>query len=131
MTYNKLGAALLLATLPVAGLTAAQAAHAAGAAPASITVHASDKTPASGHAFTVSGTFTENNRAAGDHVVKIQTLRAGTWQTLAGAKERTNAQGRYQLHVVLDSQGRRTLRVVGIGTGSQPDAHRKLVVTVH
>jgi hypothetical protein len=131
MFYNKFGAALLVAALPLAGLVAAEAAHATAAPQASITIQASDKTPASDQAFTVSGAFTENNKAASNHVVEIQTLRGSTWQALAGAQERTNAQGRYQLKVVLDSKGQRTLRVVGIGTGSQRNAHHNLSVTVH
>ena len=49
----------------------------AGAPQAGITATVSDSTPAAGKAFTVSGTFTENTKAAAGQVVEIQTNAAG------------------------------------------------------
>jgi len=133
MSMNKIGAAALVTILPLtaiaAGLTAVSAE--AVAPQAAITAKVSDATPASGEAFTVSGTFTENNAAAAGQVVKIQTKRNGHWQALTGARERTTGTGRYGLEVILSSQGARQLRVVGVGVGDQPNAHQKFTVTVH
>ena len=133
MSRNKIAAAALVTILPLtaiaAGVTAVSAE--AGAPQAAITAKVSDSTPASGKAFRVSGTFTENNVAAAGQVVKIQTKRNGHWQALTGARERTTGTGKYRLRVILGSQGARQLRVVGVGVGNQPNARQKFTVTVH
>ena len=132
MTRNKIGAAALVAVLPLTAVAALTAGSAEAAAPhASITAKVSDPTPASGKAFTVSGTFTENKNAAAGQVVKIQTLRNGAWQPITGARERTSGAGGYKLEVILSSKGARQLRVVGVGTGKEPNARQKFAVTVH
>lgn len=129
MTRNKIGAAALLAVLPLTAVAvAASGADAAVAPQAKITASVSDKTPASGKAFTVSGTFTENNKPAAGQIVKVQTERNGVWSQLTGAKERTTASGKYNIKIILNSDGPRTLRVVGVG---QPYAFHPFNVTVH
>lgn len=132
MTRNKIAAAALVAAIPLSAVAAFAAGSAEAAAPhASITAMVSDPTPASGKAFTVSGTFTENNKAAAGQVVKIQTLRNGTWQPITGARERTTGAGGYKLKVILSSKGARQLRVVGVGTGHERNARQPFAVTVH
>jgi hypothetical protein len=132
MTRNKIGAVALVAVLPLAAVAAVAVGGAEAAAPhASITAKVSDPTPASGKAFTVSGTFTENKKAAGGQVVKVQTQSNGVWQALTGARERTTGAGGYQLEVILNAKGVRQLRVVGVGTGSEPNARQPFTVTVH
>ena len=132
MFTKKLGAVALLAVLPLTAIGAAGAAEATSAPQAKISANVSDVTPASGKTFTVSGTFTERGKAAPRHIVKIQAEQAnGTWKTLTGARERTTTKGAYRLRVILEAKGRRHLRVVGVGTGAQPNATRPLTVAVH
>jgi hypothetical protein len=133
MITNKFGAVALVAVLPLAaiGITAGVA-EASTAPQAKISANVSDATPASGKLFTISGTFTESGKAAADQVVKVQAQQAnGTWKTLIGAKEHTTTKGGYDLEVILNAKGQRDLRVVGVGTGAQPNATRPLTVTVH
>lgn len=135
MTRNKIAAAVLVAAIPLAAVVAtvgADTATAATASQAKISANVSDKTPASGKAFQVSGAFTENGKAAAGQIVKIQAQQKnGSWQSLTGAHQRTTAQGNYQLKVILDLKGARQLRAVGVGVGSQPNAFQKFTVSVH
>ncbi len=123
----------LLAVLPLAAIGVTAGVAEASAMPqAKISANVSDVTPASGEVFTVSGTFTESGKAAAGHVVKIQAQQAnGTWKTLTGAKEHTTTKGAYDLEVILNAKGQRDLRVVGVGTGAQPNATQAIAVTVH
>ncbi len=133
MFTKKFGAVALLAVLPLAAIgVTAGVAEATSAPQAKISAKVSDVTPASGKAFTVSGTFTESGKAAAGQVVKVRAQQAnGTWKTLTGAKERTTTKGAYDLEVILNARGQRDLRVVGVGTGAQPNAIHPLTVTVH
>ena len=129
-------AAMIAIAIPVAmGATVLTMDSANAAAPAhpsqaAITATASNPTPASGKAFTVSGYFSENDAAAGGHVVKVQAERNGVWQALPGAKVTTASNGDYRLKVILDSKGARDLRVVGVGQGNQVNAHQQFNVVV-
>lgn len=133
MSKTKIGAVALLAVVPLG--TLAVAATADAATPASspkITATVSDSTPKSGQEFTIAGSFTENGKAAANHVVKVQARQAdGSWKTLTGAKERTTNGGAYDMYVILNAKGQRDLRVVGVGTGSEQNATNTLSVRVH
>ena len=133
MSTKKLGAIALLAVLPLAAIgVTAGVAEATSAPQAKISASVSDATPASGKAFTVSGTFTESGKAAAGQVVKVQAQQAnGTWKTLTGAKEHTTTKGAYDVEVILNAKGQRDLRVVGVGAGTQPNATQQVTVTVH
>jgi hypothetical protein len=132
MSTKKLGALALLVTLPLAALGVAGVAEAAAPSQATISAKVSDTTPASGQEFAISGTFTEDGAPAARHIVKVQAQQAnGSWKTLTGARERTNAAGAYDLAVVLGSKGARDLRVVGVGGDAAPNATRVFTVTVH
>ncbi|HCB05531.1 MAG TPA: hypothetical protein PLZ93_15550 [Nocardioides sp.] len=133
MNTKKFGAIAMVTALPLVALGATvSAAEAAPAPQTKISANVSDKTPAAGKRFTVSGKFTAQGTAAANQVVKVQAEQAnGTWKTLTGAKERTTAKGAYDIAVILNAKGQRDLRVVGVGTGNQPNAVRTFTVTVH
>jgi hypothetical protein len=134
MSRNKIAAAALLAVLPLSALAVAEgAANAASAGPqAKITAQVSDKTPASGKAFTVSGKFTIGGQAAGEEVVKVQAKQPnGTWKVLPGAKELTTSKGAYNIEVILNAKGQRDLRAVGVGLDTLPNGYRAFGVNVH
>jgi hypothetical protein len=135
MTSTKIAAAVLVAAIPFATVVATagvDSASAATAPQAKISANVSDKTPASGTAFRVSGAFTENGKAAAGQVVKIQAQQKnGSWQVLTGAHQRTTTQGTYQLKVILNVKGARQLRAVGVGVGNEPHAFQKFTVSVH
>ena len=129
-----LAGAALAAVVPVtigAAFLTTGAANAATPAPqAAISAKVSNPTPTSGKVFTVSGDFTENGAAAAGHVVEVQALTNGQYQTLTGAKMKTTSNGDYTMRVVLDSKGIRDLRVVGVGQGNQANAHDNFQVRV-
>jgi hypothetical protein len=134
MSRNKIAAAALLATLPLAAVAVtAGAADAASHGPqAKITAQVSDKTPAANKPFTVSGRFTEGGKAAGEQVVKVLAKQAnGTWKTLPGAKDQTSRTGGYNIKVILNAKGTRVLRVVGVGLSTLPNGYQTFGVSVH
>lgn len=125
-----LAAALSIAALGALTLTAGPAD--AADPRARVTASASDTTPASGQQFVITGRVTGplgNGRAG---VVRIQTLRGGTYVDLAGARVATDSDGDYRVRVVLAQAGDRVLRVVANPAGSDlRNAHRRLAVDVH
>jgi hypothetical protein len=133
MLRTKLGAVALAAVLPLTAAVTTVAATSADAvaATSAITAKPSDSTPAAGKEFTVSGTFTVNGKPAAGHVVRVQSKTGGTWQGITGARVTTNSIGAYKVRLILSVTGKRQLRVVGVGTGSQPNAYRQFTVTVH
>ena len=122
--------ALLAATaaLPLAAGMLLTPAEAAGST-ARITASVTDSTPASGQEFRVSGRLTRDGDAIADRTARVQTLRAGTWENLTGARMVTSDTGRYSLRLALGQTGERQLRVVGVVPG--PDAFKRFTVTVH
>lgn len=131
---HKVGAAALAVILPLTAVAVAVGggtAHAAGTNQSAITVTVSDKTPAAGKKFNVSGTFTIKKVGAVDHRVKVQAKEAGGWTNLKGAHDDTNSSGAYKLNLILDETGTLKLRVVGIGQGKEQNCHQKFKVTVH
>ena len=134
MSRNKIGAAALLAVVPLTALAAtAGAANATTEGPqAKITAQVSDKTPAAGQAFTVSGKFTIGGKAAGEEVVKVQAKQPnGKWKALPGAKELSSSKGTYNIKVILNAKGQRDLRVVGVGLSTLPNGYQTFGVNVH
>ena len=132
MIPKQVGAATLVAVLPLATLAAGTvAADAAGTNKGAITATVSDKTPAAGKKFNVSGTFTIKKDPAADHVVKVQVKVDDSWSKLKGAHDDTNSSGGYKLNIILDKTGELKLRVVGVGQGNEQNAHKKFTVTVH
>ncbi len=91
----------------------------------------SDYTPASGQTFAVSGVFVDQGVLADHEPVKVQRLFQGTWSTLTGAVVRTTSDGKYELHVILQTKGVRDLRVVGVTAGPAHDAFKRFTETVH
>lgn len=135
MFKTKVGALALAAVLPLTAVAAAEAATASAstsaAATSQVTATASDPTPKSGKAFTISGKFTVNGKGVANHTVKVQSKVKGKWTMLSGAKDQTVQSGNYSIRIILNTKGERTLRVVGVGTGSQPNAAKLVNVTVH
>ncbi len=64
-------------------------------------------------------------------MVKVQRQVNGSWAPVTGAKVDTAPNGTYKVRVILNSTGKRELRVVGVGQGSQANARQVLTVTVH
>jgi len=110
---------------------AAGSAEAAPTAASSITVKASDTTPASGQTFTISGLFTDQGHPADHETVRVAALKDGSWVRLTGAHMLTDSTGHYQMRLVLQTKGVRDLRVAGIVPGAAPDAFKRFTVTVH
>lgn len=132
MVFKQVGAAAVVAVLPLAAFAAgASAANTADTYKSAITATVSDKTPAAGKKFNVSGTFTIKKAPAADHVVKVQVKVDGSWTKLKGAHDDTNSSGDYKLNIILDKTGELKLRVVGVGQGNEQNAHKKFTVTVH
>lgn len=124
------GAAALALIAPVT--LAAGSAQGAALPPSTITVAASDSTPASGQAFLINGMFTAQGAPADHYLVKAQSLdAAGHWVSLSGAQVDTTSTGTYQLHLVLSAKGVRQLRVMGVVPGPAHDAFKRFTVTVH
>jgi hypothetical protein len=109
----------------------AGSAQAVNAEPSTITAMASDTTPASGQTFTVRGLFVAQGKPADHYIVKMQSLNQGVWVQLTGAKMRTTSAGVYQMRVILQAKGTRTLRAVGVVPGPAHDAFKRFQVAVH
>ena len=111
-------AATMIGTLAAAGATLAAATPAQASAPnpSKVTASASDRMPASGQMFHVSGVVSTHGHGA-PATITVKTLRNGTWVPLTGASMHTDSAGHYSIRVVLDSKGHRQLRVV-----ANPDA---------
>ncbi|UMG93884.1 hypothetical protein [Nocardioides sp. TF02-7] len=93
---------------------------------------ASDTTPASGEQFVLTGRLTGPLGQGRAGVVKVQTLRGGTFVDLTGARVSTDGDGDYRVRVVLGQTGPRVLRVVGNPAGSDlRNAHRRVQLAVH
>jgi hypothetical protein len=58
------------------------------------------------------------------------SLRAGEWTRLPGAQVLTNDDGRYRVRLSLAQRGDRTLRVVGVGEGTEPTQFERFTVRV-
>lgn len=127
---RRTGTALLasVAAIPL-GLGAVTPAGAETASQARITASVTDTTPASGQHFRVSGRLTRNGNGISGRIVKVQTLRDGSWTDLTGARMSTSSSGRYDLGVVLSQTGNRTLRVKAILPGVDP--RKRFTVAVH
>jgi len=95
-----------------------------------ITAHASDSRVHVGESFNVRGRFSFNGDPAARRLVKIQTLRGGSWQPIAGAQELTSNIGAYKLRLDLFLTGHRTLRAVGVTPGPAANAYKRFHVRV-
>jgi hypothetical protein len=94
-----------------------------------LTAHVSDKTPASGEQFIVTGKLIEMGMTGKHHAIRVQTLLGGSWQPIAHV--RTNDDGKYRVRVILSTPGERVLRVVA-PAGKHEDRQRtRFVVQVH
>jgi hypothetical protein len=134
MKNSKLAAAALVAALPLATIAATAGADSAfAAAPqAKITANVQNPHPTMAHAFRVTGKLTEKGKPANNHLVKIQTQHAdGSWHQVRGAQLLTQANGSYNVGLVLNHVRTYHLRAVGVGTGSQPNAHHAFNVRVY
>lgn len=131
MLKMKVGALALAAIIPLTAVAAAEASAAPAPSASKITAAVSDPTPAAGKAFTVSGTFTVGGAPAANHKVKVQSKVQGKWTMLTGAKVNTAKSGKYSLRVILNVTGKRALRVVGVGQGTEANAAQSVNVTVH
>jgi hypothetical protein len=126
------GAAVALVPAGVLAGTATSSAQCKGGCDdGDITVKVSDSTPASGQQFIVRGKLTMGGLPADDHVVKVQSKLSGRWQQISGARMTTDADGRYRLRLILQTTGKRELRVLGIGEGDEPNEAQRFVVRVH
>lgn len=130
MFIRKLVAASAAAAVaPVVG-AAAPAVACGGCDDASITVRVSDSTPSSGAQFVARGLFVMGGLPAPGHMVRVQTMRTGSWTPLTGAHVVTNDAGRYRVRLVLSQRGPRLLRVVGVGEGREPTQFKRFTVRV-
>ena len=131
MSIRRIAGAAAIATLaPVA--FAAGSAQATTVPPSTITVSASDDTPASGQQFLISGDFAAQGKPADHYLVKAQSLDTdGHWVQLTGAQVDTTSAGTYSMHLVLSAKGVRQLRVMGVVPGPAHDAFKRFTVTVH
>lgn len=124
------GTAAIALVAPVT--LAAGSAQGASVPPSTITVSASDNTPAGGQRFQISGMFTAEGQPADHYLVKAQSLDAsGHWVPLTGADVDTTSTGTYAMHLVLSAKGVRELRVIGVVPGPARDAFKRFTVTVH
>jgi hypothetical protein len=110
-------AAAVLGTLAAATTMIAVApAQAADLAPSHVTVRTTDETPASGQTFRLKGAaWSEGERVPA--AIRVQAWRNGEWVQLHGARMHTNNDDLYNMRIILQTKGERTLRVV-----ANPDA---------
>ncbi|MGH3447432.1 MAG: hypothetical protein ACRDQA_11955 [Nocardioidaceae bacterium] len=99
--------------------------------PSRVTVHVTDRAPASHQTFIVHGVMFWHNHRAANHTVKLQTRRGGEWHNIRGAHMRTNSRGHYRLRLVLFQRGHRVLRAVGVVRGPAPNVFNRFTVRVH
>jgi hypothetical protein len=111
-------ATALIGTFAAAGATlaASPAARASTPMASHVTAKASDNMPASGQTFRVSGSVQSSGRGV-PATIRVKTRRGGAWIQLTGASMHTDSTGHYTIRVVLDTKGKRQLRVV-----ADPDA---------
>jgi hypothetical protein len=131
LTCLRATAAAAALAVPVVAIAAPAEAYGGGCGDGMISVHVSDRTPASGVQFTASGQLTISGVPAADHVVRFQTMRDGAWVPIAGAHMRTDSQGNYTMRLILSQTGKRTLRAVGVGQGDEMSERHRFTVTVH
>ncbi len=132
-TRHRAAVAAAVAAVSVVGTVATVTPADAATRPAShLTVRTSEATPASGEQFVLRGRLTTpTGRALAGGTVTVQTLRAGTWVGLTGARVTTGEQGYYRVRVVLSQRGERDLRAVGDPAGStRRNSSARLVVDV-
>ena len=110
--------AAVAAATATLSLTGADPADAAPRPASRISVHTSDTTPASGQEFVLTGRLTGAGGRGLAGVVRVQTMRGGTWTNLTGARVTTGDDGRYRVRVILSQTGPRQLRTVGDPAGS-------------
>jgi hypothetical protein len=94
-----------------------------------LTANVSDKTPASGQQFIVTGKLIEMGMTGKDHPIRVQTLLGGSWQPVAHV--RTDQDGKYRVRVILTTTGKRILRVVAPAGAQEDKQHTRFVVNVH
>ena len=123
--------ALTTATTLVVASSATSPAQSATLVPSRISVQTSDRTPASGQTFRLSGAVTAHGHRV-PATVRVKTWRHGQWVQLPGAVVRTDRAKRYHVRIILQMKGQRQLRVVGDPrpAGIQT-ARRTITVTVH
>jgi hypothetical protein len=132
MFNRSIAAGVVAAVAPVIALApSALAGHGGGGCGGGdlLTAKVSDKTPASGQQFVVRGRLFEMGMSGKDHAIRVQTLLGGSWQPVAHVS--TDEDGRYRVRVILSTTGKRTLRVVAVGQGQEPNLHTRFVVNVH
>jgi hypothetical protein len=124
-------AAAVLGTLAAATTMMAVApAQATDLAPSKVTVRITDDTPASGQTFRLKGaTYSEGVTVPA--AIRVQAWRNGEWVQLSGARMHTNSDDMYNMRIVLQTKGERTLRVVANPDGDDIRIARKtIMVTV-
>jgi hypothetical protein len=94
-----------------------------------LTANVSDKTPASGQEFIVTGKLIEMGMTGKDHAIRVQTLLGGSWQPIAHVT--TDQDGKYRVRVILSTTGERILRVLAPAGAHEDKQHTRFVVNVH
>jgi hypothetical protein len=125
-------AAAVLGTLAAATTMIAVApAQAVDLAPSHVTVRTTDDTPASGETFRLKGAaFSMDEKVPA--TIRVQAWRNGEWVHLNGATMHTNQMDTYNIRVILQTKGERTLRVVANPDGDDiKTARHQITVTVH
>jgi hypothetical protein len=117
------------AATSVVALAPAQAAD--DLAPSTVKVRTTDDTPASGETFRLKGAaWSEGERVPA--AIRVQAWRNGEWVQLHGARMHTNSDDLYNMRIILQQKGERTLRVVANPDGDDIKAARQeITVTVH
>lgn len=124
-------AAVVGSIVAATSLVAVSPAASATLAVSRVTVTASDTTPASGQAFTLSGAVVSGGVKV-PAAIRVLTFRNGAWVQLHGAVMTTNRVSTYRIRIVLQMKGQRMLRVVGDPTAATIEtARRTITVTVH
>ena len=125
-------AAAVLGTLAAATTMMAVApAQAVDLAPSHVNVRTTDDTPQSGETFRLKGAaFSEGVKVPA--TIRVQAWRNGEWVQLDGARMHTNTDDNYNMRVILQTKGERTLRVVANPDGDDiKTARQAITVTVH
>jgi hypothetical protein len=122
--------AAVVPLLVLAGAGVAVADHHSDPRQAHITARASEDVVAPGETVVLRGKLTRGARPAAGHRVKVQTGYVGHWETLRGARVRTDGQGRYRVRVVMHVTGVRDLRVVGMVPGPADEAFARVTLMV-
>ena len=141
MTMNSLTRGTMIragAVIAAVGLAGGLAVAPATAAPQQqpkyvITIHTSDKTPASGQSFYLSGLVFRNmpdGYGVPGKKVQLRTYRNGQWVNVTGATMKSDSDGDYNLRTVLSAPGPRKVRAVATVNGKMWRS-RILTVQVH